>query len=236
MSPNVSGLFRQAWAGRAGPGGQALPGGWPQRNARNSVVSAVIWQEERSMRALTIPNLTAAMLVVGMALAGAQQAENLAGPQQKGDQEKAQHTEPGRAGTTEPSSHTPTPKPEETAVFVNGRLAAPGAPADSQTVPAKFSERNAALDKLPTMAFPLQLTDEQKQRIRNAVGKAPVATAKAGLADVLPRAVEIQKLPGQVANEIPAVRNLGFVRTADGILLVKSLDRIVVEEVPGPAK
>ena len=29
----------------------------------------------------------------------------------------------------------------------------PGAPKDSQTVPAKYSARNAALDKLPTMAF-----------------------------------------------------------------------------------
>ncbi len=55
----------------------------------------------------------------------------------------------------------------------------PGAPADSQTVPSKFSERNAALDELPTMAFPLPLTDEQRQRIREAVSQAPVEGATA---------------------------------------------------------
>ena len=34
-------------------------------------------------------------------------------------------------------------------VLVNGRLNVPGAPQDSEAVPAKFSEKNAKLDKLP---------------------------------------------------------------------------------------
>ena len=100
------------------------------------------------MTALRSGLVTLAFLL-GLGFAAAQQGENMADPKQNAQQEKAQQTEGGRAGTTEPSSVAPTAKPEETAPFVDGRLTAPGAPADSQTVPAKFSERNAALDELP---------------------------------------------------------------------------------------
>ena len=83
-------------------------------------------------------------------------------------------------------------------VFENGRLVTPGAPADSQTVPAKFSERNNALDELPTMAFPLPLTDEQRQRIRAAVSKVPVESANARPAELLPSGVNVRELPDQI--------------------------------------
>ena len=128
------------------------------------------------MAALRAGLITVAILL-GLGFALAQQGENLASPQQKSQQEKAQQKEDGRAGTTEPSSHTPTAPPDASWVFQNGKLVTPGAPADSQTVPAKFSERNNALDELPTMAFPLPLTDDQRQRIRDAVSKTPVANA-----------------------------------------------------------
>ena len=71
----------------------------------------------------------------------------------------AQSADPSQPGKTPPA---PT---ESTAVFVNGKLNVPGAPADSQTVPAKFSERNARVDKLPIMARPLGLSDQQRRRI-----------------------------------------------------------------------
>ncbi len=184
------------------------------------------------MTVLPRTSLIALAFLVGYGWAAAQ-GETLAGPEQKAQQEKAQQSEAGRAGTVEPSSEAPTKKPDETAVFVDGRLAVPGAAADSQTVPAKFSKRNNALDELPTMAFPLKLTDAQRQQIRDAVSKANAPAANASLqpADVLPSGVEMRELPDQIAAEIPAVRNLGYVRTSNGILLVTELQRIVVEEV-----
>jgi hypothetical protein len=168
-------------------------------------------------------------LVVSLALAGAQQAPDAPGQQQKA--EKAQQSEAGRAGAEEPSSRSPLAKPQETAPFVNGRLTAPGAPTDGQTVPAKFSERNDRLDALPMMAFPLKLSDDQKHRIRAAVGKTPVADTRVMPADRLPSTVELRPLPEQLREDMPFVANLGFVRTKDDILLVKALDRTVVERI-----
>lgn len=192
------------------------------------------------MRAWLRSGLSATALVIGLGLAAAQQAsppgtpkENLASPQQKQDQQKAQHSEEGRAGTTEPSSQTPTPPPQESAVFLNGRLAVPGAPSDGQTVPAKSSERNAALDSLPTMAYPLALTDEQKRRIMAAVGKANVQVAGVTLhpADQVPSSVALSELPQALETEIPAVAGYQYVRTKDGILLVRAPVMTVVGEI-----
>jgi hypothetical protein len=73
--------------------------------------------------------------------------------------EQAVSTPSGKTGKEEPTAHAPT---QSTAVFVDGKLNVPGAPADSQTVPAKFSERNDKIDKLPIMAMPLGLSDEQR--------------------------------------------------------------------------
>ena len=55
-------------------------------------------------------------------------------------------------------------------------------------MPAKFSKHNHELDVLPTMAMPVKLTDEQKQRIADGVAKAnaPVEAIDAKPADMLP--------------------------------------------------
>jgi hypothetical protein len=195
------------------------------------------------MRALRSGLATFAILLglgfgLGLGIASAQQGRDLADPQQKAQQEKAQHQEDGRAGTTEPSSQTPTVAPDDSWVFWNGRLTGPGAPADSQTVPAKYSERNNTLDELPTMAFPLPLTEEQRQRIRAAVNNVPAESAGARPAELLPSGINVRELPREVTQEIPATRNLGYVRTSDKILLVAPANRIVVGEIAGqePAK
>src|SRR5262245_8862806 len=85
--------------------------------------------------------------------------ESLPGsPQQQRQVDDALNTESGRAGKAEPLPKATTDGP----VLVNGALNVPGAPTDSQTVPAKFSTRNATIDKLPTMAAQLSLNDEQR--------------------------------------------------------------------------
>jgi hypothetical protein len=67
-------------------------------------------------------------------------------PQHQHNVDKALESESGRAGKQEPLPQT---KSDDTAPLVNGVWNVPGAPKDSQTEPAKFSERNAAIDKLP---------------------------------------------------------------------------------------
>jgi hypothetical protein len=172
-----------------------------------------------------------AAVIAGTPALAQQQGENLAGEKQKQQQEKAQHTDPGRMGTNEPSSREPTAKPEHAAILIDGRLTVPGAPTDSETVPSKFSKRNAALDALPIMAFPLPLSDEDKRRIRAAAQQAPVVRTEVHPADFLPIGLEVRDLPAQVTSAVPITRNYGFVRTPDRVLLIIPASRIVIAEI-----
>src|SRR5258708_40156403 len=62
----------------------------------------------------------------------------------------------------------PPPAPRD--VFVNGALAVPGAPTESDTVPAKFSAKNAADDELITVAYTFKtLTADQRRAIYPAL-------------------------------------------------------------------
>src|SRR5215831_6978645 len=76
-------------------------------------------------------------------LAAAQQQPPPADAQQQSQQDKAQQTPSGQMGKEEPSSHAPSAAPPANAAFVNGALAVPDAPANTDTVPAKFSAKNA---------------------------------------------------------------------------------------------
>jgi hypothetical protein len=142
--------------------------------------------------------------------------------------EQAVSTPSGKTGKEEPTAHAPT---QSSAVLVDGKLNVPGAPADSQTVPAKFSERNDRIDKLPIMAMPLGLNDEQRRAIVDSVkqANAPVQSTAAKPADSLPADIAMNEL-GVSAN-IPTVARLKYVRTADRILLVEPSNRVVVGEI-----
>ena len=116
-------------------------------------------------------------------------------------------------------------------MLVDGKLNVPGAPKDSQTVPAKFSERNDRIDKLPIMAMPLGLSDAQRRAILDSVKQAgqPVQTTSAKPAEQLPANIVVHDL-GVSAN-IPEVARLKYVRTPQGVLLVEPSNRIVVGEI-----
>src|SRR5689334_19461771 len=76
------------------------------------------------------------------------------------DQNAKQEPSAKGAPPNEPApKNTTAPTPD---VFVNGSLNVPGAPAESQTKPAKFSQHNDQIDKTPTEAFGLQLNDAQR--------------------------------------------------------------------------
>ena len=113
------------------------------------------------------------VLLAGLSIAAAQQtapANQATNPIGDGPFKSQQ------GGKEEPGSHPAAPA-TNTDVFVDGKLAVPGAPADSQTVPSKVSERNARLDAMPIMALPLALTDEQKQQIRASVERRAAGDA-----------------------------------------------------------
>ena len=149
---------------------------------------------------------------------------------QDGQGDKATHSVSGRAGTEEPGSHAPS---QDTAAFVNGNWNVPGAPADSQTVPAKFSKRNDAIDRVPIMAMAaLALSDEQKQSDRRRASSAansPVQTTTAKPAEELPWTVTVHDL-GISAND-PALARMKIVRAQDRILLIDAPNRIVIGEI-----
>jgi hypothetical protein len=141
----------------------------------------------------------------------------------------AMHSTPGRAGKDEPKMEQQAAGP----VFVNGNLAVPGASQDTETTPAKFSKRNDALDKLPTMAFPLLIDDAQRQKIVESVRAAnrPVAKIDPRITEVLPNSVTTYELPQDVAAAAPGVRGLKYIPLKDRILLVSAPNMVVVGEI-----
>jgi hypothetical protein len=89
-------------------------------------------------------SLSAVALLAGLGIAAAQQqapANQATNPIGDGPFKSQQ------GGKEEPGSHASGANTTE--ALVDGKLAAPGAPQDSQTVPSKFSERNAKLDEEP---------------------------------------------------------------------------------------
>jgi hypothetical protein len=165
----------------------------------------------------------------GIGLAAAQQPPAPADAQQQHQQDKAQQTPSGKAGKEEPGSHAPSAQPREDAVLVNGALAVPGAPADTDTVPAKFSQKNAAADRLITLAYTFKtLSDEQRRAIYQALKDRPAGSAfNAEVGVVLPPAVELNAVPGEVARRVPQTEGYRYAVANDRVLLV-SPTRIVV--------
>jgi hypothetical protein len=109
--------------------------------------------------------------------------------------------------------------------------------ASPQTIPAKFSETNDTLDRVPIMAWPLGLSDQQRQHIYLAVmadKSAPPADAD-GLvrASELPAQValnELHVLPASI-RDIAQMRGLEYVKTMDKVFLVIPENRIVVDVI-----
>lgn len=96
-------------------------------------------------------SLSAVALLAGLGLAAAQQNPATMpsqSPPPVPAQQSQDHVKSQQGGKEEPSSHISTiAVPDE--VLHDGKLTATGSPEDSQTVPSKFSTRNAKLDQLP---------------------------------------------------------------------------------------
>jgi hypothetical protein len=149
---------------------------------------------------------------------------------------------PEKAGTSEPSSKIKGLN-QNTDVFVNGSLAVPGAAADTETTPSKFSARNAESDRLPIAAFRLKhLTDDQRREIAQIIGKQrDQAIAPAGAAEIyivgaeVPAAVALQELaplPDALVAKIPELGGTGFMRAGGKLVLVDLDNSLVIGVLP----
>jgi len=106
-----------------------------------------------------------------------------------------------------------------------------------ETIPAKFSKRNAILDRVPIMAWPLSLSDQQRQQIYQAVmaDKSQPAASADALAPTSELSTDqalngMRPLPDSV-RDIAAVKNLKYLKTKNKVLLVEPSTRIVVEQI-----
>jgi hypothetical protein len=109
-----------------------------------------------------------------------------------------------------------------------------------QTIPAKFSKRNDILDRVPILAIPLPLTDDQRKQIYDAVmadNSQPPAGAEAlkPTSELSPdQALNgMHPLPASV-RDIDGVARLYYVKAQGKVLLVEPDVRTVVGEItPG---
>jgi len=117
------------------------------------------------------------------------------------------------------------------------QLTSPNMPIGStgQTLPAKFSKRNDTLDRLPTMAWPIRLNDEQRRRIYEAV-MADKAAAVSGVDKLKPAsqldtqdALEAMHDWPQSLADIGDIKPYKFVKAKDKVLLVTPATRIVTD-------
>jgi hypothetical protein len=168
----------------------------------------------------------------GLGIAVAQQSPSPGAQprEQQEQQEKAQQTPSGQMGKEEPSSHAPASTPQQNAVFLNGVLAVPGAPTDSDTAPAKFSQKNAADDKLITAAYTFKLlTDEQRQAIYQALKDQPAGkVSNAEIGTELPSSVELHAMPDELARGVPQTKDYQYAVANNRVLLVSPSTRFVV--------
>src|SRR5215831_4337357 len=145
-------------------------------------------------------------------ISAAQQPPPAADAQQRSQQDNAQQTPSGKTGKEEPSSHAATTQPQQNAAFVNGALAVPGAPANTDTVPAKFSQKNAADDELITIAYTFKtLSDDERHAIYESLKDQPTASAfNADIGTELPPGIELRPVPDQLAARVPQTKDYQY--------------------------
>jgi len=142
-----------------------------------------------------------------------------------------------------PDSDQPAPGPQTAGADATTGSAPPAgqtqAPigATGQTMPAKFSQRNDTLDRVPIMALPIPLSEQDRQRIFRAVmaDKTSVAAdadhlVPTGELDAAQALHETHPLPASV-RAIPGVRQLVYLKSKNKIFLVEPATRIVVVEI-----
>lgn len=106
-----------------------------------------------------------------------------------------------------------------------------------QTMPSTLSRRNDILDRVPVMAMPMKLSDQDRQRVYQTImaeKSQPVADAeklvpgdylstRQALSDTHPLPDDLQ--------QIKLLKGLNYLKTKDRVLLVPPETRAVVDEI-----
>src|SRR5262249_25531872 len=113
-------------------------------------------------------------------------------------------------------------RPPQNNVFVDGALAVPGALANTDTVPAKFSAKNAGDDELITTAYTFKtLTDGERRAIYQPLKDQPAGSVfNADIGTKLPPGIELRPVPDQLAARVPQTRDYRYAAAMDRVLLV----------------
>jgi hypothetical protein len=186
------------------------------------------------MHMTALAALIFAALTASATLSHAQAAP---GPQ---DQADKPNSIPDQNATQEPSAKGAPPSQPARApaagaaqgAFVNGSLNVPGADTNSQTSPAKFSQQNDALDKIPVMGRGPMIDGQAKALIWFNV--KPGTTAQPGIggpATELPAGIAASDWPPAVIAKVPGLTGTKYVGLSDRLLVVWPANGVVVEEI-----
>jgi hypothetical protein len=148
-------------------------------------------------------------------------------------------TPPDQQGKQEPSAKNTAQTPAPSGVFVNGALAVPGAPANTETVPAKFSLQNDSDDHMLILAYTFRhLTDAQRRAIYESVkAKSPasaVADKNPQIGDALPQTIAVDPLPASVTTQLPDTKPYRYAMSGDKLLLINPTNMVVVDVIAAP--
>jgi hypothetical protein len=153
----------------------------------------------------------------------------------------AQKTFPDTGGEPHgglPGPNASTPQAEQHAPNVDTHMQpVPGTWPGSDTVPSTMSEKNAADDKLPILAYTFKtLTPDQRSAIYQAVkGTSASQRVEAEISTELPRSVELRPLPDEVVSKIPQTKGYAYMVADNKVLLVQAPTRIVVGIIEPPS-
>jgi hypothetical protein len=153
----------------------------------------------------------------------------------------AQKTVPDTGGGPHgvlPGPNVSTPQAVQHAPNIDSNVQpVPGTWPGSDTVPSTMSEKNAADDKLPLLAFTFKtLTPDERDAIYQAVkSNAPSQRVDAEISIELPHSVELRPLPDEVVAKIPRTKGYAYVVAGNKVLLVQAPTRIVVGVIEQPS-
>jgi hypothetical protein len=93
--------------------------------------------------------------------------------------------------------------------------------ANTDTVPAKFSAKNAADDKLVTIAYTFKtLTDDERRAIYQALKDQPASAFNGDVGIEVPPGIELRPVPNEVAARVPQTKGYRYAVANDRVLLV----------------
>jgi hypothetical protein len=167
----------------------------------------------------------------GQSTAGGPQATNAGTDTQRNGSQEGAGAKPLSATSGAASSGTAVAQAPQGSVSP-GPIGAIGA-----TMPAKFSERNDTLDRVPIMGLPLPLSEQDRKTIYQAVmaDKAPAAIDADNL---VPASLlssdqyfnDTHPLPASVSH-IGVIQSLAYLKTKTRVLLVEPQTRVVFGEI-----